>query len=64
MRILGKEFIKKNKDKGMILYNNTEFELNEYFDDIDNLNKSLLILYYAWIKVLMILVIYFMVVIL
>ena len=40
MRILGKEFIKKNKDKGMILYNNTEFELNEYFDDIDNLNKS------------------------
>jgi len=41
IKILGKEFIDKNKDKGSIIYNNYEFELKEYFDiDINDNNKN------------------------
>ena len=41
IKILGKEFIDKNKDKGSIIYNNYEFELKEYFDiDISDNNKN------------------------
>ena len=37
---MNEEFIKKNKNKGSILYNNCEFELKEYFGDIDINNKK------------------------
>ena len=40
IRILGKKFIEKNKDKGRIIYNNREFKLTEYFEDIDNNYKN------------------------
>ena len=40
MKILGKEFIEVNKDKGTLIYNNSEFELKEYYKDIDNNNKN------------------------
>ena len=35
LRILNGEFIKKNKNKGSILYNNCEFKLKEYCRDIN-----------------------------
>ena len=34
--IIGKKFIKKNLNKCSIIYNNCEYELKEYFEDIDN----------------------------
>ena len=40
MRILGNEFIKKNKDKGIIIYKNCIYELKEYYEDIDNSNEE------------------------
>ena len=40
VNILGKKFIEKNKDKGSIIYNSYEFELKEYFEDIDNNNHN------------------------
>ena len=33
--IFGSEFVKNNKDKCRIIYNNKEYELKEYFNDID-----------------------------
>ena len=35
VRIFGKNFVKRNKDKCKIIYNNKEYELTEYFNDID-----------------------------
>ena len=35
VKILGRYFIKKNKDKAKILYKNKIYELKEYFEDID-----------------------------
>ena len=35
VKILGRNFIKKNKDKAKILYKNKIYELKEYFEDID-----------------------------
>ena len=40
VNILGKKFIEKNKDKGSIIYNSYEYELKEYFEDIDNNNHN------------------------
>jgi surface protein len=40
VKILGKNFIEKKKDNGSIIYNNSEFELNEYFEDNDKMNKD------------------------
>ena len=39
-RILGNKYITKNKDKGGILYNKHEFELKEFFEEIDNNNNN------------------------
>ena len=36
VKILGRYFIKKNKDKAKILYKNKICELKEYFEDIDD----------------------------
>ena len=36
LKILDKIFINKNKDKCKIIYKNKEYELEEYFEDIDN----------------------------
>ena len=41
IRILGKNFIEINKNNGIIIYNNCEYELKEYFDDIDTNHKDL-----------------------
>ena len=35
VRIFGEKFVKNNKDKCKIIYNNKEYELKEYFNDID-----------------------------
>ena len=40
IRILHEDFINNNKNKGIIIYNNSEFELKEYFEDIDNNNNQ------------------------
>ena len=40
MKIFDKRFIEKNKSKARIIYNGSEFELKEYFEDIDNNYKS------------------------
>ena len=39
-KIFGNGFINKNKDKCKIIYENKEYELKEYFDDIDNNIKN------------------------
>ena len=39
MRILGKNFIENNRTKGGIIYNKNEYNLMEYFEDIDNNNN-------------------------
>ena len=45
VKILGKEFIENNNDKGGIIYNNNcEIKLQEYFEDINN-KKDEIILY-------------------
>ena len=46
LRILGKKFINNNKDKCKIIYKNKEYELKEFFEDIDknHNNKDLIIL--------------------
>ena len=36
LKIFGKKFIKNNFDKCKIIYDNKEYDLCEYFDDIDN----------------------------
>ena len=36
IRIFGEEFVNNNKDKCKIIYKAKEYELNEYFNDIDN----------------------------
>ena len=38
--ILGQNFIVNNKYKGSIIYNNSESELKEYFEDHDKMNKD------------------------
>ena len=44
VKILDRNFIKKNKDKAKILYKNKIYELKEYFEDIDeNYNQKDLI---------------------
>ena len=35
VRLFGNDFVKNNKEKCKIIYNNKEYELKEYFDDID-----------------------------
>ena len=35
VRILGKKFFEKNEFKGLIIYNNKQYELKEYIEDID-----------------------------
>ena len=40
IRIFGKEFIEKNKGKFKIIYKNKEYQLTDYFDDIDKSYKS------------------------
>ena len=34
VRIFGKNFVKKNKDKCLIIFGNKKFELTEYFENI------------------------------
>ena len=49
VRILNEKFIKNNRNNGGIIYNNFEFELNEFFDNIDkhyNNNDIIKILLY------------------
>ena len=41
LKILGKEFILKNKGKGKIIYYDCEFELKEYIEDIENNYKDI-----------------------
>ena len=36
IRILGKYFVKQNKNKCKIIYNNKKYELKEYLDEIDD----------------------------
>ena len=36
IRIFGKYFVKRNKNKSLILYNNKKYRLKEYFDEINN----------------------------
>ena len=36
IRILDKYFIKNNKNKFRLIYNNKKYELKEYFEEIDN----------------------------
>ena len=36
IRIFGEEFVNNNKRKCKIIYKTKEYELNEYFNDIDN----------------------------
>ena len=36
LRIFGEIFVKNNKDKCKIIYKEKEFEMQEYFEDIDN----------------------------
>jgi len=36
IKIFGSQFVYYNKDKCKIIYNNKEYELTEYFDNIDN----------------------------
>ena len=40
IRIFDNDFINKNKDKCKIIYKNKEYELKEYFEDIDNNYKN------------------------
>ena len=40
VKILDNNFIKRNKDNGSIIYNNSEFELKEYFEVHDKMNKD------------------------
>ena len=40
LKILGQSFIINNKDKCKIIYKNKEYELQEYFEDIDNNYKN------------------------
>jgi hypothetical protein len=40
LKILSKEFVNRNKGKYKIIYKNKEFELTDYFDDIDKNYKS------------------------
>ena len=43
LKILNKRFIEINKYKGTIIYNNCEYKLKEYFEDIDNNNHNYII---------------------
>ena len=36
LRILGKYFVNKNKNKSKLIYNNKKYELKELFEDINN----------------------------
>ena len=40
LKIFGEEFVKNNKDKCKIIYNNKEYELKEYLEDIPNDNRG------------------------
>ena len=40
VRIFGEKFVNKNKYKCKIIYKNQEYELKEYFEDIDNNYKN------------------------
>ena len=40
IRMFGKFFVKENKNKCNIIYNNKKYKLKEYFDEIDN-NKEI-----------------------
>ena len=40
IRILGEKFCKRLHEKSRIIYNNCEFELKEYFNEIDNNNNN------------------------
>ena len=40
LRILGKYFVKHNKNKSKLIYNNKKYELKEYFEEIDNNYKN------------------------
>ena len=39
-KILDSKFIERNRNRCSIIYNNCEFELKEYFEDIDNKHKD------------------------
>ena len=39
-KIFNSRFIEKNKNKCKIIFDDTEYELKEYFDDIDNNYKN------------------------
>ena len=41
MKIFGSEFVKNNKNNCKILYENQEYELQEYFNITNNLNPKL-----------------------
>ena len=47
LRILGKGFVEKNKDRCQILYENMKYELKEYIEDFANNydNKGLILIY-------------------
>ena len=40
VNILDNNFIKRNKDNGSIIYNNSEYELKEYFEAHEKMNKD------------------------
>ena len=40
LRIFGKKFVKHNKNKCILIYNNKKYELKEYFEEIDNNYKN------------------------
>ena len=41
VKIFGSEFVKNNKDKCQIIYEDKEYELNEYFIISDNIKDEL-----------------------
>ena len=41
VKILDNDFIKRNKYNGSIIYNNSEFELKEYFEEHEKMNKDI-----------------------
>ena len=40
IKIFHKDFVDRNKDKCKIIYKNKEYELKEYFEDVDNNYKN------------------------
>jgi len=50
LKIFGEEFVKNNKDKCKIIYNNKEYELKEYLEDIPNDNIIYFLIFLFTVK--------------